>query len=292
MIEFSKEIEEFETIMHTKGYHPYADSTGFLYLIVLVRRDIEKNLTERHRIKVRYSPYSLLASANGHAHSACPVRYLHFPAPYPFAGYPVVEGSRPKSFRFRPRKSDRELRVPIPDPWAHSLQLFESDTMPRKYACYLSYTTGRPGVKRETQVLAPANSDWEFAWGMFTKLFKLKTGIDWEVRPGLSGATDDSHLQTDSGTNELFKKYFEYIPPKAGSPQGLPCSNGSIDGPSVQSHSSGEGEAVEGLNENKEGFKGVGDRERRPSVTLVMPSSAIAVVDNVEASAVTPKGGW
>jgi hypothetical protein len=41
VIEFNKEIEDFEAVMQTKGYHPYADSTGFLYLIVLVRRDIE-----------------------------------------------------------------------------------------------------------------------------------------------------------------------------------------------------------------------------------------------------------
>jgi hypothetical protein len=292
VIEFSNEVEEFEIIMHTKGYHPYADNTGFLYLIVLVRRDIEKNLTERHRIKVRYSPHSLHLSVGTRGHSTCPIRYLRFSAPYPFAAYPVVEANRLKNFRFKPRKPDRHLRVPIPDPWAHCLQLFESDTTPRKYACYLSYTAGRPGVKRETQVLAPAHSDWEFAWGMFTKIFKLKTGVDWDARPGLNGAADGNCLQMDSGTTGFSKKYFEYMPPKAGSPQGLPYSNGSIDAPSLESHSSGDGKAVEGVSLNVEVVRGVGDRERRPSVTLVIPSSATAAVDNVAASAMTPKGGW
>jgi hypothetical protein len=269
VIEFNKQIEEFETIMQAKGYHPYADSTGFLYLIVLVRRDIEKNLIERHRVKVRHSSPSVFASTGSHSHPTCPVRHVRFPAPYPFAAYPVVEAHQPNSFRFKPLSSNRKLRVPIPNPWAHCLQLFESDDTPRKYACYLAYTAGRPGVKRETQELAPVNSDWEFAWGMFTKIFKLKTGVDWDVRPELSEATDASRLQIDGGTAGVLKKYFEYVPPKAGLPQGLRYSNRCTDGPAIETLSYEEGEeAMEVVMQSIEGVEGVDASEKRPGVTF------------------------
>lgn len=274
--------------MQTEGYHPYTDSTGFLYLIVLIRRDIEKNLIERHRIKVRYSSPSLVinTSANCHATSTCPTQHLRFPEPYPFAAYPVVVARRPKHLTFKPFSicSTRKLRVPIPNPWAHCLQLFESNITPRTYACYLSYTAGRPGVKKETQDLAPVGSTWEFAWAMFTKVFKLKTGVAWNERPGLSERPHATHLQIDGATAGILKKHFEYMTPRMNSPHGLRYSAGFTDMTSVKTRNSEEKvaeNARQGIN---------GTPERRSNVTLVMPG--MAALDDVEVSARTPESGW
>lgn len=148
-------------------------------------------------------------------------------------------------------------------------------------------------MKRETQELAPVNSDWEFAWGMFTKIFKLKTSVDWDMRPQVSEATDASRLQIDGGTAGLLKKYFEYVPPKVGLPQGLRFSNGCTDGPAVEPQScEEEEEAIEDVMQSIEGAEEVDPGERRLSVTLVMPGSAVPAADDFEASAMTPEGGW
>lgn len=278
--------------MRTKGYHPYADKTGFLYLIVLVRRDVEKNLIERHRIKVRYSSASFSASTGTQTHSSCPISYFRFPAPYPFAAYPVVEARQLKCFKFKPFSLNRKLRVPIPTARAHCLQLFESDTIPRKYACYLSYTAGRPGVKRETQDLAPPGSDWEFAWAMFTKIFKLRTGEDWDARPDLSDAREAFRLQIDSGKAGVLKKYFEYVPPKLELPQGLRYNGGGTDGPAVETHDFNEEHTPKAIGQSILGKEGIKNCRRRLSVTLVMPFTATAAADDLEASARTPDCGW
>jgi hypothetical protein len=147
-------------------------------------------------------------------------------------------------------------------------------------------------VKRETQELAPANSDWEFAWAMFTKIFKLKTGVEWEVRPELSGATDARSLQIDGGTAGLSSKHFEYVPPKLGLPQGLRFSNGGTDGPVVEAEGEADEEDMEDIVQSIEGVDGVDAGGRRPSVTVIMPASMIPAPDAVDASALTPTGGW
>jgi hypothetical protein len=147
-------------------------------------------------------------------------------------------------------------------------------------------------VKRETLELAPANSDWEFAWAMFTKIFKLKTGVEWDVRPELSEATNARNLQIDVSTAGLLSKYFEYVPPKLGSPKGLRFSNGGTDGPGVKAEGEADEVDMENVVQSIEGVDGVGAGGRRPSVTVTIPASTIPAADDVDASALMPTGGW
>lgn len=147
-------------------------------------------------------------------------------------------------------------------------------------------------MRRETQELAPVNSDWEFAWAMFTKIFRLKTGVEWDVRPEVGGAMEGRGLQIDGGTAGLLSKYFEYVPPKLGAPQGLRVSSGGTDGPVVEAEGDADEEDMEGVVQSIEGVDGEGAGGRRPSVTMVMPGTAVPGTDDVDAGALTPDGGW
>jgi hypothetical protein len=154
--------------MEANGYHPYRDSTGFIYLIVLARRDILKNMIERHRIKVRYSspcPFAMRRNPSPRSrhtttymHITCHLQHFRFPRPYAFSKYPVIGATPPRRLIYRPSCAHRKLRVPIPNPWAHCLQLFESDSTPHRYASYLAYTAGRPGIKSQLHDLAPVGA--------------------------------------------------------------------------------------------------------------------------------------
>lgn len=284
VLAFSAAIADFETDMQAKGYHPYIDSTGFIYLIVLARRDILKNTIERHRIKVRYSSLSSTISYNSsprdrtsgttYIHTTLPMHHFCFPRPHPFARYPVVEASLPRRLVFRPSSPHRKLRVPIPNPWAHCLQLFESDAIPHTYACYTSYTAGIRGIKKEPEKLVPLGSDWSLAWGMFTKVFELKTGVAWGKRVEAGWADADTNGRRIDGAAQkrtvdgVERQLWEYVPPKTGMPQGLKGIDGSAE------------------------IASEGAAERRASVTLVMPSGALPERDDVKASARTPEGGW
>ncbi|QSS58493.1 BRCT domain-containing protein [Histoplasma capsulatum] len=61
----------------------------------------------------------------------------------------------------------------------HTLQLYESDSNPHKYATLVKYScVGRTG----SAFLAPIESTWEIALEAFTKFFKAKCGKQWEKR--------------------------------------------------------------------------------------------------------------
>lgn len=273
MVEFSAAIAEFEGNMQTKGYRPYTDSTGFLYLIVLARPDILKKTIERHGLKLRYS--TPLASSS---HPPCPVQHFRFPSPYPFSAYPVLEATLPGRFAFKRFSANRKLRVPIPNPWTHCLQLFESDAELRTYACYISYTVGRPGLKLEAEPLAPPGSAWDFSWDIFTKFFKLKTGVDWDASPDWGNARDDNGLRIDEGDAGMRNKRFEYLRPKPGLPQRL-GHNASAEGPASETRIT-----------NEPGRDATTDR--RPGVTMVMLGIAVPSPSDIDAVAQTPDGGW
>ena len=277
MVEFQKESAEFERDMEAEGYHPYSDSTGFLYLIILARRDILRNTIERHKLKVRCSSPSSWSSTDD---LSCPIGHFHSPAPHPFSPYSVLEASQSRKFTYKPWSPDRKLRVPImnPYPWAHCLQLFESDAEPRRYACYISYTAGRPGVKREIEPLAPVDSTWSFAWEMFTKFFKLKSGIEWDARHVWSEARDASGLRIDGEDAGMPHKKFEYVPPREGLPQGLRRNSGA-DGPAAEA------------SRNHRHREDETRTDRRPSATGVMPGIAVPEQDDIMAGARTPDGG-
>ncbi|KAJ9624619.1 hypothetical protein H2204_010801 [Knufia peltigerae] len=214
----------------------------------------------------------------------CPVPLYHFPKPFPFCKYPVIASSLPRSLQ----PSNPNLKVHIPNPWAQSLQLFEFDPnlrfttrthtdsvaglnaeIPRikSYACYSIYV--RPGHRYVTQ-LAPPGSTFDFAFTMFNKFFQKRVGVSWDDRESLremaqaNRSEDKIALQSD-GTSD--GRLFKFFGPRVIKDNGM--------------DQLGEGEV-----------KGVEDRVRKPSVTILVNPAENQPMDEVEARAMTPEGGW
>jgi len=215
----------------------------------------------------------------------CPVPLYYFPKPYPYSKYPVVASSLPRSLR----PSNPNLRVRIPNPWAQSLQFFESDptaqtkppetphtpevpstarkgpTSARSYACYTVYT--RPGQRYVTP-LAPPRSTFDFAWEMFRKFFKKRVGVDWDSRESLQMNGDgpgreEGNLGGEDGPADGLFEFF---------------------GPAVAKQHS----------ESENPLDSIEARQRKPSVTVLMNTNTDRAMSDrrLDIQAKTPEGGW
>ncbi|KIW93055.1 uncharacterized protein Z519_06904 [Cladophialophora bantiana CBS 173.52] len=324
---------QFEKTESARGYRPFVDQEGFVYLLTLVRKDILKNRLGKHRIKVRYVPhFSSQPGINSSMrrqitekkrqssdHGESPVRYLScsrvkvakgklfgcsedpgsnlrlppcpvplyfFPKPYPYSWNPVIEGSLPRYLR----PSNPKLRVHIPDPWALSLQLFESDSLrvspvstarnssasrlpteancqdAKSYACYSIFA--RLG-QIHVQTLAPAGSTFDLAWDMFCDFFNKRVGVDWknlhderrmainierplsEIFRGEDGADASRCFRTSKPTEPQFRDE--------------------------------RGEAL---------VESMGSRSRKPSVTVLINTGGPIMDYQMEIQAKTPESGW
>ena len=106
-------------------------------------------------------------------HSAChlkvrpPPLSSFFSTPAPI--FPII----------RPRLISR-ARVHIINVRAQRLQLYQSHSVPKYYACFVRYSES--GHTKMTEVLAPAGSSLDGAMGVFRMFFALKTGVVWEER--------------------------------------------------------------------------------------------------------------
>ena len=122
------------------GYELYRDQAGFAYNIALARANLTTNTNERYYLKVGHLGHSSI--------------------------YPTY--------------SPRHTRLPIPQPRAQQLQLFQTQIWPRRYACFS--TCSSPGAAAPCLLLAPAGSGFEFAFSQFEAFFKLKTRLEWKDR--------------------------------------------------------------------------------------------------------------
>ena len=77
---------------------------------------------------------------------------------------------------YRPRRSP----VPVDRSRTQQLQLFQTHSAPRHYACFAVYSS--PGSKPLARMLAPVASHFETAMSQFTEFFKLKTRMEWADR--------------------------------------------------------------------------------------------------------------
>ncbi|KIW28765.1 uncharacterized protein PV07_04639 [Cladophialophora immunda] len=308
--------EQFEEKMTSRGYRPFVDQSGFMYLFTLIREDILKNRLEKHRIKVRYAPdfasqhdtkSSMYHQASEGKHQGprkgkvfrpsedpesnsrlpfCPVPLYFFPKPYPFSRNPVIGSALPQDLR----PSNPKLRVHIPDPYALSLQLFESDLIStgrrstrhtssasvvpqagsrrnvKTYACYSINT--RSGMIW-IQTLAPVGSTFDLAWDMFCKFFNMRVGVEW----------------TD--VYEGWKKGIHCVQPLSEKPLG---EDGADDGegfrgskPSALQFRDGQDEAA---------VESIETRSRKPSVTVLMNMHEHIMDERLEVQAKTPESGW
>jgi hypothetical protein len=154
-------------------YHLYTDGTHFTYSLTLVRTDILKNQNQYHRLKVRYGFH--LPNANT---DPCPVPLYFFPKPHhPLSRHAVIEVNLPPHLDSISRHY--RTRVPVPNPWAQTPQLFESDAKPHRYWCLSKYSAkGRTGAYEA----APIGSQFDVAFAGFKKFFKAKTNVEWEAR--------------------------------------------------------------------------------------------------------------
>ncbi|EXJ61123.1 hypothetical protein A1O7_05276 [Cladophialophora yegresii CBS 114405] len=330
--EFDEACIEFEKIMGKQGYRPFADQSGFVYLFTLVRKDILKNRVEKHRIKVRYAPSftschetfiplshqgvdrrrkksddSVTASERmmyqpevGSSRTAgllledpilppCPVPLYYFPKPYPYSHYPCIASSLPRQLT----SANRNLRVPIPHPWAQSLQLFVSEepsaveptgnpkysapsaihhrNLPelrkKSYAAYTVYT--KPG-SRHVQTLVPAGSTFDFAWAMFCKFFKKKVGLEWtDLHDGWKKGLKLEQIHKErvgGGDGPVEHGHWDVLE--------LPLAKG-------QTTRAGE-DSTESIEHGEGG----------PTVTVVVNATSLTTGDQVEARAQTPEEGW
>ncbi|OAG38032.1 hypothetical protein AYO21_07754 [Fonsecaea monophora] len=305
---------QFEEKMKTRDYRPFVDESGFVYRFTLVRKDILKNRLAKHRMKVRYAPHFSSQPDTNYpiCHGAvegkrgepgkdmrfrcsedpelrsrlppCPVPMYIFSKQYPFSRNPVIESSLPRHLR----PSNSKLRVRIPDPWALSLQLFESDSVSggrrsarrfpslsgltnagsrratKSYACYSVHTRSD---MMYVQTLAPSGSTFDFAWDMFCNFFNNRVGADWN---------DVQAELTDIRRERLLS---ENLRGKDGADDGqrlwLPIST-----------------APQCVNEGDAAADSVEPRRRKPSVTVLMHSHKTIPDTNLEIQARTPESGW
>lgn len=139
------------------GYHLYVDkSTGSSYSATLVRHTLVKNRSRKE---------TFLARVSG-----------------------------PETFITQRPVNSHLVRVPIYNPFAQRIQVYETKKEPHTYTTFVKYT--RVGVASK-DILAPKGSSLEQALFAFKKFFRVKTGVEWEDR------YDDSKLLVSpkAGTN-------------------------------------------------------------------------------------------
>ena len=68
---------------------------------------------------------------------------------------------------------------PLVNPRTQCLQLYESNSEPKTYACYLMSSAPQGS---HTEVLAPKPGSFIGAMGQFELYFKSKTGVEWASR--------------------------------------------------------------------------------------------------------------
>lgn len=145
------------------GYHLYTDQkTGVTYCATLVRPSVVKGRKEKYLAKVSCFLYNY--SLRKH-----PTSIVFFLQSTLSQSGPIF------STQILPR--NHLLRVPIYNPFAQQLQLYESDATPHVYATYVKYS--RVGASGK-QLLAPRGSSLDLALTVFKKFFQTKTGLRWE----------------------------------------------------------------------------------------------------------------
>ena len=160
------------------GYEIYRDHTSFPYDITLVRANLLENKHSACHLKVRPPPLPSFFST---------------PAPI----FPIV----------RPRLLSR-ARVHVVNVRAQRLQLYQSHSVPKYYACFVRYSESG-GHRKMAEVLAPTGSSLEGAMGVFRMFFALKTGVVWEERLAVP-----RKKKREEGA-------FVYWPPSNGDPKGV-----------------------------------------------------------------------
>lgn len=149
------------------GYHLYIDeSTGASYSATLVRHTLVKNRSRKE---------TFLARVSG-----------------------------PDTFITQRPLNPHLVRVPIYNPFAQRIQVYETNKEPHTYTTFVKYT--RVGVASK-DMLAPKGSSLEQALFAFKKFFHVKTGVEWKDRFDDSkllvspkgGANGESPLQPPEG---------------------------------------------------------------------------------------------
>lgn len=189
----------------------------------------------------------------------CPVPLYFFPQLHPLSRYPVIEVCLAPHLRLRCRR----CRVPVANPWAQTLQLYESDALPRRYMALTRCI--QPG-KTATAELSPIGSQYDVAFEAFKKFFKLKTNVDWEARLEKRDRCCDASNMGDGGCGD----HFRYQPPGPGKPKGAMKQ-------STLAETWAKG--------------GDGSRGTSGEVTVLIPSVEVED-DEIDCCARTPEAGW
>lgn len=155
---------------------------GFNYDITLARADLATNKNERYNLKV----YGLSSTAT--------------PLITPIFSTPVFQS-------FPPLQLNRAF---IRNARAQRLQLYESHSTPKLYACYSKYSA--PKKQATPEMLAPIGSSFDLAYGNFKQFFLLKTLKQWDLRVGRQNMGPEAFL---------------YFPPRGGETQGV-MPNGEV----------------------------------------------------------------
>lgn len=130
------------------GYHLYVDeSTGATFSATLVRHTLIKNRSRKEKFLARVS------------------------------GLDNFIAQRPLNPHL--------LRVPVYNPFAQRIQVYETNKEPHIYTTFVKYT--RVGISSK-DMLAPRGSTLDIALFAFKKFFRVKTGVEWKDR------FDDSKL--------------------------------------------------------------------------------------------------
>lgn len=157
------------------GYHLYVDeSTGVSYSATLVRHTLVNN---------RFRKETFLARVSG-----------------------------PDTFITQRPLNPHLVRVPVYNPFAQRVQVYETNKEPHTYTTFVKYT--RVGVASK-DMLAPKGSSLASALFAFKKFFQVKTGVEWKDRfddsklllSPKAGATGESPLQAPEG------RWFRYERP-------------------------------------------------------------------------------
>lgn len=145
------------------NYHLYTDkATNVTYCATLVRPTALANQREKYLLKVGLHTYS------------------HNPLIYPNTlRWTCTQTFNSHLYKTQSRHPGRCTNVPIDNPHAQLLQVYESNGEPRVYAAYVKYS--RVG-KATTHLLAPLGSSLDLAMKSFKEFFRLRTGRGWDQR--------------------------------------------------------------------------------------------------------------
>lgn len=267
------------------GYHIYIDPLHFPYDITLMRSDIHRKLLSKHQIKVRLAPFLSsfeVDSVSSSSHDSqmgthacpslpCPLPLYYFPSDSPYSHSAVLS-------THLPRQSQRpSFRTHIPNPWAMSLQLYQSNTFPATYSARSIFLDAEGKIHVER--IAPTGSEFAFAKECFKKFFKLRTGVEWESR------AKAVQLLLAEG-KEFRRNEEEALERKRALSHDGAGGFAYVPGPKdfwIGSDGSGFGRRENGSSGSGDGDDG------RPFVTMVVSDAA---VEGGEVRPTTPVGGW